>query len=112
MLKMPTLCSLAGPLPEKYRRFLNSDGDLQVCGAFWLEAQWILSLVDIGQQNGNYISEDDYTMSESEESREGAGCVVCGDDVTTIDNECNRCRGFLFDSEEQIFEYRMPVGSL
>ena len=91
--KMPTLCANAGPLPEKYRSFIDEKGDLRAGDATGLEAQWILSMVDCSLDPLR-IPEDDYTISECRRSRSGIGCHVCGDETAvTEDGKCASCRG-------------------
>ncbi len=88
-MPMPTLCGIAGPLPESLRPFLNSKGDLQIGDAFGLEAQWIISQVSA---NGDAYPEDDWTLSQIEVDSLGVGCVRCGDeDADTINCLCDSC---------------------
>lgn len=87
--KMPTLCTLAGPLPERYRSFLNSDSELQCGDAFGFEAQWLISLIDECPE----YPEDEWSLSQIEEDERGVGCVICGDEgADTIRGLCFGCR--------------------
>lgn len=87
---MPTLCAIAGPLPESYRPFLNSEGDLQIGDAFGLEAQWLISIVDFA---GSRYPEDDWTAEQIRADESGIGCVSCGDEeAETVRGLCEGCR--------------------
>ena len=85
---MPTLCAAAGPLPESYRPFLNSAGDLQVGDAFGLEAQWIIGMLSDCPE----YPEDEWTMVQIAEDEQGEGCVGCGDEFAdTTRGLCTGC---------------------
>ena len=96
-MSMPTLCAKAGPLPSRWRSFVNQDGDLQVGDAFGLEAQWVLSMIEssphgsLGPQD--YYPEMEWSRSQIEEDERGVGCVECGNaEADTVRGLCWHCR--------------------
>jgi len=94
MTNMPTLCGSAGTLPESYRQFINSEGELQIGDAFGLEAQWVIGLL---QEEQEWDEPTEYIRKESV----GVGCTLCGDE--SADTEyglCNECA----DTREYITE--------
>lgn len=89
---MPTLCAVAGPLPEAYRPFMNASGELQVGDAFGLEAQWLAGMI-LEQAETYQYPEDYWTAVQIQEDEQGAGCVRCGDEaIDTMRGLCNSCR--------------------
>ena len=87
---MPTLCANAGPLPERYRSFINKDGDLQAGDAYGLEAQWVLSQVTIADKD--YYPEMEWDRFDVEEDSWTEGCKVCGDvECDSIYGLCTSC---------------------
>ena len=89
--QMLTLCGNAGPLPEKYRPFLNDAGDLQAGDTFGLEAAWILSMVS-SQLDGPHYPEDEWTQADIDVDGDTAGCCRCGDeDVVSEYGICDNC---------------------
>jgi hypothetical protein len=89
-ITMPTICALAGSLPERYRSFLNPDGDLQCGDAFGLEAQWCISMLDDGTPD---YPEQEWSLSQIEEDERGVGCFDCGDEnADTVRGLCFVCR--------------------
>ncbi len=107
---MPTLCGVAGPLPELYRPHLNSNGDLQAGDALGLEAQWVLEQVDTSQTSSNYIPESVWSRSQIEEDEWGVGCCICGDETAdTTRGICRPCDLHEYNKElckydEELFE--------
>lgn len=90
-MKMPTLCAVAGPLPEAYRPFLNAEGELQAGDAFGLEAQWVIGMIT-EQEKAYDFPEAYWTMVQVKEDEQGAGCVRCGhDEIDSMRGLCRCC---------------------
>lgn len=93
MTKMPTLCAFVGPLPEKYRSFLNADGDLQVGDSLGLEAQWVISMITDSSDCPYPESEWSRSQIEEDEYQPYGQCFYCGaEDISTIRGLCFECR--------------------